>query len=105
MEVGPQTDIDDTEKHTGPAEYKLDQNYPNPFNPSTRIEFVIPETDFVQIKLYDSSGRMIKFLVNKKMSAGKHTAYFNASDLASGIYFYQINAGDFSETKKMVFIK
>jgi predicted GH43/DUF377 family glycosyl hydrolase len=105
LKVGPQTDIDEPEKHTGPAEYILDQNYPNPFNASTRIEFMIPETDFVQIKLFDSAGRKIKNLVNKKMSAGKHTYNFNASDLSSGIYFYQVTAGDFSETKKMILLK
>jgi len=88
-----------------PTSYELSQNYPNPFNASTRIEFMIPEANFVQIKLYDASGHMIKFLVNKKMSAGKYITHLNSSDLTSGIYFYQINAGDFSATKKMILLK
>ena len=88
-----------------PTSFELLQNYPNPFNASTRIEFMIPEADFVQIKLYDASGRMIKFLVNKKMSAGKHIAHFNGSDLTSGIYFYQVTAGNFSKMKKMILLK
>jgi uncharacterized protein (DUF362 family) len=88
-----------------PTSFELLQNYPNPFNASTRIEFMIPEADFVRIKLYDASGRMIKFLVNKKMSAGKHIAHFNGSDLTSGIYFYQVTAGNFSKMKKMILLK
>lgn len=88
-----------------PETYKLYQNYPNPFNPTTYIKFDLPNNVFVALKIYDILGREIKTLINEKMTAGPHTVEFNASNLASGIYFYRIIAGDYKEVKKMVFIK
>jgi hypothetical protein len=88
-----------------PNSYRLSQNYPNPFNASTKIEYTIANTDFVQLKLYNLLGQEIKTLVNEKKFAGKHTVYFDAGDLASGIYFYQIKAGDFNYMKKMTLSK
>jgi hypothetical protein len=88
-----------------PETYKLYQNYPNPFNPKTNIKFDLPNNAFVSIKIYDILGREIKNLVNEKMSAGSHTIEFTASNFASGIYFYRIIAGSYTEVKKMALIK
>jgi hypothetical protein len=88
-----------------PAEFRLSQNYPNPFNPTTTINYFIAKESFVQLKIYDILGREIKTLVNEQMPAGKHSVRFDATDLSSGIYFYQIKAGDFSQSKKMILIR
>lgn len=88
-----------------PDKYTLKQNYPNPFNPTTNIRFEIPVKSFVKLAVYDMLGREVKTLVNKELSAGSYTAELSGSDLTSGIYFYTLNAGDFSETKRMVLIK
>jgi hypothetical protein len=88
-----------------PDFYKLYQNYPNPFNPITKIEYQIKNADFVSLKIYDINGREVETLVNEKQSPGTYEAIWNASNYPSGIYFYKIQAGDFSETRKMVLIK
>jgi len=93
-----------------PDVYKLSQNYPNPFNPSTKIDYDIPFDGNVSILLYDISGREVAKLVNEVKTAGYYTAVFNGSNLASGMYFYRINAANtngsnFVSTKKMVLIK
>ncbi|HEX2788362.1 MAG TPA: T9SS type A sorting domain-containing protein [Ignavibacteria bacterium] len=88
-----------------PAEYSLKQNYPNPFNPATTINFAVPTNQFVTLKVFDKLGREIATLVNEMKTAGNHYVNFFADDLASGIYFYKIQAGDFTETKKMMLIK
>ncbi len=88
-----------------PQSYRVSQNYPNPFNAFTKIEYTIPDANLVQLKLYDVLGHEIKTLVNDKKCAGKHTVYFDASDLASGIYLYKITAGDFNYMKKMTVLK
>ena len=85
--------------------YRLDQNYPNPFNPSTTINYSVPEAGLVTIKVYDILGNEIKTLVNKEESAGNYRVEFNGGDLSSGIYFYRMNAGSFTETMKFVLIK
>lgn len=90
---------------TTPETYQLMQNYPNPFNPVTTIEYRIPEAGFVQVKIYDILGREVKSLVNIDQSPGSYKVLFNASDLSSGVYFYQIKAGNFLETKKMILMK
>ncbi|WP_348343000.1 T9SS type A sorting domain-containing protein [Ignavibacterium sp.] len=77
-------------------------NYPNPFNPSTRIVYSIPKTGFVQLKVYDILGNEIKTLVEEIKQAGKYTIDFTAENLASGIYYYRINSGDFSQTNKLI---
>jgi len=87
------------------SEYRLEQNYPNPFNPSTSIEFRIPESGFVEIKVYDILGNNVAILVNNYLTAGKHKVDFNASGLPSGIYFYQLKTGNYLETKKMILLK
>ncbi|MCG6915369.1 T9SS type A sorting domain-containing protein [bacterium BMS3Abin03] len=85
--------------------FQLKQNYPNPFNPSTKIEYQIPKSEFVSIKVYDLLGREIATLVNEKESAGNYEVEFDASDLSSGVYLYQMVAGNFSSTKKFIYMK
>jgi len=88
-----------------PVTYKLDQNYPNPFNPSTVINFTIPKAGNVTLKVYNTLGQEVATLVNEYKNASNYQVTFNANNLSSGIYFYTINAGDFSLTKKMMLIK
>ncbi len=89
--------------------FSLSQNYPNPFNPQTRINYELPITNFVSIKVYDALGNEIETLVNEKQNAGSYAVDFNASlygsSLPSGIYFYKLVTEKFSETKKMILIK
>lgn len=86
-------------------EYSLKQNYPNPFNPSTVINFTLPADEFVTMKVYDKLGREVRTLVNENKTAGAHAVNFIGDDLASGIYFYKIQAGNFTQTKKMILVK
>lgn len=85
--------------------YSLKQNYPNPFNPTTNISFSIPKSGFVKIAVYNEIGKEIETIVNQNMNEGSYTVNYNASKLSSGIYFYRISSGDFSDTKKMLLIK
>lgn len=88
-----------------PKNYELAQNYPNPFNPVTKISFALPKQGFVNVKIYDITGREIKTLVNEVKQAGYYTVDFNGSHLSSGVYFYRIQSGDFVQTKRMVLLK
>ncbi len=89
-----------------PTEYTLYQNYPNPFNPSTTIKFDLPEQNFVELRVYNLLGQEVAALLNKKLSAGNHVVNFNAENLPSGIYIYQINVkGKFNSSRKMLLIK
>lgn len=95
-----------TEQGLIPEDFELSQNFPNPFNPSTILKFGLPEASEVHLVVYDMLGREVAVLVNgKEMNAGYHEVTFNASQLASGVYFYRINAGDFSQIKKMLLMK
>ncbi|NNL22439.1 MAG: T9SS type A sorting domain-containing protein, partial [Ignavibacteriaceae bacterium] len=85
--------------------YELFHNYPNPFNPTTKIEFQIEDLGFVDLKVYDVLGNEVATLVNEEKSAGIYEVEFNGSELTSGIYFYQLKAGNFVETKKMIVLK
>jgi len=85
--------------------YSLSQNLPNPFNPSTVIKFSIPKSSFVTLKVYDVSGKEVKNLVNSQLSQGGYNYTMNGSDLSSGVYYYKITAGEFTEVKRMVLIK
>jgi hypothetical protein len=88
-----------------PLEFSLNQNYPNPFNPSTLISFSVPVAAPVTLKIYDVLGNEVATLLNSEKPAGVYEIEFNATELTSGIYFYQINAGTFTQTKKMLLIK
>ena len=83
----------------------LFQNYPNPFNPTTTIPFVIPQSQYVELKLFDILGNEIAVLTNEYLQAGKHKIEFNGSNLPSGVYFYQLKAADFKQTKKLLLLK
>lgn len=90
-----------------PIQFALEQNYPNPFNPTTKIRFVIPSgaRNLVTLKVYDVLGNEVVTLVNENKPAGNYEINFNASRLPSGVYFYKLQAGSFSETKKMILLK
>ncbi len=93
-----------------PTEFVLEQNYPNPFNPSTTIKYSIPNIENqnaipVQLKVFDVLGREVATLVNKKQSPGNYEVRFNARSISSGVYYYQLKAGDFIQTKKMILLK
>ncbi len=87
------------------SDYKLYQNYPNPFNPSTNLEFVISNPGFVSLKVYNSLGIEVADLVNENKPAGKYSLTFDGSNLSSGIYFYKLEAGDFTDTRQMILLK
>jgi hypothetical protein len=88
-----------------PIEYALSQNYPNPFNPTTKINFAIPRQGFVSLKIYDMLGREVKTLVNEIKTVGFYSVDFNASEFASGVYFYRLESESFSSVKRMMLIK
>lgn len=88
-----------------PEKYSISQNYPNPFNPVTKIDFAIPKNDLVVLKIYNSLGAEVSTLVNKNMNAGSYIVDFDAAALSSGVYFYTIQSGSYSMTKKMMLIK
>jgi hypothetical protein len=99
------TIVTEAEDFYQPLTFSLEQNYPNPFNPSTTIEYTIPESGVVTLKVYNVLGKEVAALVNGRNDAGKHKIEFDASLLNSGVYFYKIESGSFVETKKMVLIK
>jgi hypothetical protein len=86
-------------------DYALLQNYPNPFNPTTTINYSVPKTSFVTIKVYDVLGRAAATLVNENIQAGNHSVIFNTNKLVSGIYFYRMESGSYSQTKKLLILK
>jgi len=86
-------------------DFRLSQNYPNPFNPSTTIEYQIPQSSFVTIKVYDVLGKEVVTLINEEKPAGIHEVNFEPKDLTSGLYLYKIKAGGFEQTRKMLFLK
>jgi hypothetical protein len=88
-----------------PTAFSLSQNYPNPFNPSTSISFDIPDQSYVTLKIYDLLGREVDNLVNEELNSGSYNIVWNAENLSSGVYFYNLVSGSFSETKKMVLLK
>jgi Secretion system C-terminal sorting domain len=88
-----------------PRTYSLSQNYPNPFNPSTTIEFSIPQSSNVSVKIYDIMGKEVATLVNEYRGTGSYIVNWNASGSSSGVYFYKLVAGSFSQTKKMILSK
>ncbi|MEO1023850.1 MAG: T9SS type A sorting domain-containing protein, partial [Bacteroidota bacterium] len=88
-----------------PASLELAQNYPNPFNPSTTISFTLPQATQATLSVYDVTGRLVEVLINEHRSSGQHRVTFDASRLASGMYFYRLEAGEQVKTQKMMLIK
>jgi hypothetical protein len=88
-----------------PAAFSLEQNYPNPFNPSTTINFSLPQAETVTLKIYNILGSEVAVLLNQNIEAGSYNVEFDARDLSSGIYFYELKAGNFNQIKKMNLIK
>lgn len=103
--LGSQIVSNEEDPNGVPARFQLQQNYPNPFNPTTNITFTIPSASRVQLTVYDIQGRKIAEIANRNFTGGQHTLAFDASGLASGVYLYRIQAGRFSETRKMTLIK
>ena len=97
------TDVEGEEE--SPLEFGLEQNFPNPFNPTTQIGFEVSNPGFVTIRVFDLAGNEVATLVQGFFQAGHHQAIFNASNLASGLYMYRLEAGATSLTKKMVLLK
>jgi hypothetical protein len=88
-----------------PSDYILFQNYPNPFNPATSIKFSIPKSSNVKLVVYDITGKELELLVNEQLKAGTYQTNWNALNYPSGVYFYRLTAGEYSETKRMVLVK
>jgi len=99
------TSVDDPIHPAIPHEYTLAQNYPNPFNPTTTIQFALPTESQVVLKIYNLLGREVATLVNEELQPGKYKVDFEANGLPSGVYFYRIQAGGFSKTKKLTLLK
>lgn len=96
----------DIKEHTFKSDnFSLKQNYPNPFNPTTTIEFDISVRTFISLKIYNSLGQHISTLIQKELSAGNHKIVWDGKIYSSGIYFYTLQAGSFSQTKKLLLIK
>ncbi|MDZ7623864.1 MAG: T9SS type A sorting domain-containing protein [Ignavibacteriaceae bacterium] len=87
------------------SDISLEQNYPNPFNPSTSIKFTVPTSEFVSLKVYDVLGNEVATLVNEQKAPGTYEVRFNAGNLASGVYVYKIQAGNFTQTRKLMLMK
>jgi photosystem II stability/assembly factor-like uncharacterized protein len=98
------TSVRDDRPHV-PSQYILYQNYPNPFNPTTVIAYSLPAPAAVTLKVYDLLGREIKTLVNERQNAGQHSMTFDGSNYPSGVYFYRLQAGTYSQTKKLIELK
>jgi len=88
-----------------PKEYSLMQNFPNPFNPETKISFTLPDAQYATLKVFDVLGREVRTLVAEWREAGAHEVVFNAADLPSGIYFYRLEAGPFSKSRKLLILR
>jgi hypothetical protein len=94
-----------TDASNNPKAFTLGQNYPNPFNPTTVITYQIPTASYVSLKVYDILGREVALLVNENQITGYYNITFNARNLPSGVYFYRMNAGNYTSVKKLVLMK
>ncbi len=109
-----QIDLDGTFEYSSVVEvnveslnlkFALNQNYPNPFNPTTKIEFTLPKSAPVRLSIYNSLGQEVKTLLNERLTEGKHTVEFDAKELPSGVYLYQLTSEKFTSTRKMILLK
>jgi hypothetical protein len=98
-------DVNRKQTPKNPASYYLGQNFPNPFNPSTTINYSLAEHGLITIKVYNLIGKEMATLVNEEKPAGNYSVKFDGSSLSSGIYFYTMKAGDFTQTKKFILVK
>ncbi len=101
--VSPSTAVDDFSET--PLDFKLYQSYPNPFNPSTKISYSIPTSSFVTLKVFDINGSEIATLVEEQMPAGNYIREWSSDNITSGVYFYRLQTGTFTDTKKFVLLK
>jgi hypothetical protein len=104
-EPGLITDVAEYHADQIPTHYLLEQNYPNPFNPTTAIKFNLPEKTNVSLVIYDQLGEKVTTLINGALSAGYHQVEWDASNMTSGIYFYEIKTNNFSAVKKLILMK
>ncbi len=102
---GSYTYYDAVEVHFLPTEYSLLQNFPNPFNPTTKIRFSVVETQNVKLKIFNALGEEVETVINKEFNPGYHEIDFSGSSLASGMYIYQLEAGSFTDARKMMLLK
>ena len=101
--VSSSTDVEN--KTEVPSGFKLYQSYPNPFNPSTTIKFSIPVSSFVTLKIFDMNGREITTILSEQIPAGNYSKKWNALDMPSGVYFYRLQSGSFTDTKKLMLLR
>ena len=104
LSFGPVTDVQESFS-VKPAMFALSQNYPNPFNPSTMIKYELPKTANVRLTVYNMLGQIVATLVNEQKPIGTYMIPFDASRLTSGVYFYTLQAGIYSETKKLILLR
>jgi len=102
--LGGATGVDDDD-HSLPTTFTLEQNYPNPFNPATTISFGLPSTIFVSLKVFDVLGKEVSHLLAEELAAGMYSQQWKATGLASGVYFYRLQAGKFVETRKLILLR
>jgi len=107
IDIKKSTSVGIVERKTVPTSFSLKQNYPNPFNPSTIIEYELPVSGNVALKIFNVLGAEVAVLINEEKSAGSYEYEFSSENfnLTSGIYFYQLTAGNFAQTKKMVLLR
>jgi len=103
--IGSEQYLNEMKESLQPISFSLEQNYPNPFNPKTIIRYSITQESLVKLNVYDLMGRLVYTIVNTQQQPGWHTADFDASKLASGIYIYRLQAGNYSKTMKMLLVK
>ncbi len=99
------TGVDESLIDFNPKDYKLFNNYPNPFNPSTKIRYAVPQSAFTTLKVYSITGKEVAVLVNEQKTPGFYEVKFDGAELSSGVYFYKLQSGSFSDVKKMILTK
>lgn len=99
------TNINPQTSNEVPERFTLEQNFPNPFNPTTTIKFSLPKNELVTLKVYNTLGQVVATLVNEQLQAGVYDFSFDAKGLTSGVYFYELKAGDFSDVKRLMLVK